>query len=175
MIGSSAAGWPYEMYRYHRPDRRQARRRVIQNRRQLDRIHRVVIGLDVDQHRRRADHLDRGDRRDGGMRNGHDTRARPDTERAQCERQRIGAVAAADRSSATQPCGEFGFERPNLLPEDVPAGLQRPRDGGVDRGLQCAVAGPGVRLRDSDFRCTHDCSLLLTVPPDGNCCGSIAM
>ena len=135
-----------EMHRDHRADRRHARRWMRQHLRQFGGIHRVEIGLDVDQHRRGADHLDRGDRGNRGMRYRHHARARPHAQRAQRQRQRIGAVAAADRGGRAEPGGELGLERAQFLAEDVPAGLQHPRHRGIDLVPQCAIAGAGVGL-----------------------------
>ena len=155
-----------EMHRDHRADRRHAGRRMRQHLGQFAGIHRVEIRLDVDQHRRRADHLDRGHRGNRGVRHRHHAHARSDAQRAQRQRQCIGAVAAADRRGRAQPGGELGLERAHLLAEDVPAGLQHPRHGGIDLALQGAIAGAGIGLRHGDRRCAHRRCLQ---------CGSTAM
>ena len=127
-IGVEVAGLAVEMHRDHRADRRQAGRRVVQHGDQLVRVHGVGVGVDVEQQRRRADHLDRGDRGDRGVGDGGDRRTRPDAQAAQGQRQRVGAVGAADGALRALPGGVFLLEGLAFLAEDVPAGGERARD-----------------------------------------------
>ena len=47
----------------------------------------------------------------------------------------VAELTGADGFPGAEPCGEFSLERFDFLAEDVPAGLQRACDGGVDLGL----------------------------------------
>ena len=58
--------------------------------------------------------------------------AGPDAQRAQRQRQRIGAVGAPDRMRRAQPRRELRLERAPLGAEDVPARVQRARHRRVD-------------------------------------------
>ena len=88
---------------------------------EFDRIHRVGVGLDVDQQRRGAHHLDRGHRGDRGV--GHRDHAHPgpDAKGTQRQCQCVRAVAAADCRCGTEPYCEFRFEGFQFLAENVPA------------------------------------------------------
>ena len=143
------------MNRYDRADGRRACRWTIQYLGQFAGVHCVIVGLDVDQHGCCTDHLDRSDGGDRCMRHRHHAHTRPDAQRAQCQRQRVGAIAAADRGRRTQPGGELSLERTHLLAKDVPPGLQNTCHGGIDLRLQGAIARAGIGLRDEDRRLAH--------------------
>ena len=96
----------------------------------------------------RAGHLDRRDRSHRGVRHGGDRAAWADAEAAQRQYDGVGASAAAHGLAGTQPRGEFGLEGFDFLAEDVPAGVQRARDGGINFGLERAVAGARIGLND---------------------------
>ena len=166
-------GLAVEMHGNDGPDRRQARRGMIEQFGKFGGVHGVVRRVDVDQHGRRADHFDRGHRGDRGVRDGGNRAARPDAETAQRKRQRVGAVGAADRAGAAHPRRILGLERPPFGAEDVPAGGQGTRHRRVDLGLQGAVAGAGVGLRNKRY--VHHAltdtppAATDTSPPSGEC------
>ena len=143
-VGSLAV----EMHHDHRGDRRQARRRMAQHGFQLGRVEREEYWIYIDQHRRRAGHLDRRDRRDRGVGNSRHRHAGANSETAQRQGERVGAVGASDRRTGAEKGSELGLEGASLAAEDVPAGIQRAGHCRVDLGLQCAVAGAGIGLRD---------------------------
>ena len=83
--------------------------------------HAEGVRVDVAEDRRRA----RDDRRLGGRVEGerghHHLVARPDPERAQGDRQRVGPVGDADAVAHAEVGGELGLERLHLRAEDVAA------------------------------------------------------
>ena len=80
---SRSAGWPYRCTSDHSFDRRQSGRRRLQRALQRVGVHREMDRIDIDQQRRCAGHFDRGDRRDGGVGDGHDGAPWSDVEPAQ--------------------------------------------------------------------------------------------
>jgi len=67
---------------------------------------------------------------------------------AQCQLDRVGAAAGADRVADPEPSGKRRLERLDLLPEDVLAARQYPGDRGIDLGLLLEIAGTRIGLRD---------------------------
>ena len=94
------------------------------------RIEREAIGIDVGEHRPRAGHHDRQRRVRGRQRRGDDLVARTDAERAQRDRQRVGAGADADGVRRAAGCRELALERLELGTEHEPAALHDPGDRG---------------------------------------------
>ena len=143
---------PVEVHGDDGADRRHARGRAFQDVLQRGRVHGVVDGVDVDQQRRRAGHLDRGNGGDGGVGHGDDRAAAPDAQAAQRQGDGIGAVAAADHGGNAQPSGELGLEGADFVAEDIPAGRQRARNRVVDLVFQRMIAGAWIGLRDHSLR-----------------------
>ncbi len=140
-----------EMHRQH--DGRTARRRASQGRLQRRRIHAKAAGLDIDEHRRSAGMLDRGDRRHGGVRHGKNEIARRDAAGAQGKLDRVGAAGATDAVRDAEKAGKSALETFDLAPEDVLAAVEHSRDRGVDLGFLRPVAGARIGLRN--WRCAH--------------------
>ena len=126
--GIKIGGLAVKMHGNHRPNRRQAGGRMAQHFRQFGRVQRVMDGVDIEQQRRGTGHLDGRDRGDGGVGHGDHGRTRPDAQAPQCQRQRIGAVGAADSRLGPEKLGELRLEPPPLLAQDVPAGVKRAGD-----------------------------------------------
>ena len=70
----------------------------------------------------------------------------PMSERAQRQRERVGAGADADRVGAPHAAANSCLERLELRAEHEPAALDDARDRGVDVGG--VVAGPQLQERD---------------------------
>ena len=126
-----------------RPDRRFESRRV-------DR----VIGVDIDEHRRRAGRDDGGDGGERRVRDGDHFVARPDVQRLQRQHQRISAAADADGVRSAAISRKLTLESGDLLAKHVDAAVKDARQRGVDRRPM------GARLRER--RCARDHETTLT-------------
>ena len=93
------------------------------------RVDREANRIDVGEHGTRAGHHDRQGGVRCGERRGDHLIARPDAERAQHERDGVGAVADANGVRRASRGGEFRFERLDFRSQHEPA----PRDHPVDR------------------------------------------
>ena len=138
------------MYRQHRFDGCQTGRRMRQRGGEVGRVHGEMVWVDVDQHRGRTNHFHGRNGRDRGVRHGGHRAPGSDAEAAQGEDDGVRAIAAAHRLARAQPSREFRLERLHFLAEDVPAGLKRARDGGVDFRFEGAVAR--ARIGGNDHR-----------------------
>lgn len=92
--------------------------------------------------------------------------AAADAERVQCQRNRIGAVRAADAVRGAGPCGELALEGFDLLAEDVAAGVEHGLDRAVDLGAARGVGG--VRIGDGDHRHPSRAAAHSAATPGGN-------
>jgi hypothetical protein len=141
---------PVDVDRNHRADRRDAVAAVApprQRRGQIVGIHAIASRVDVDQDGGRPDHFDRRDGGDRRMRHRHHRTARPDAQRAQRQRQGVGAVGDAHRVRHAEPGGELALEGLDLGTEDVPPRSQRARHRRVDLGSPGPIAGADVVLK----------------------------
>ena len=93
----------------------------------------------------RRDRLGRGPERE---RRDDDLVARPDAQRAQRDRERLGAVGDADRVPRADVGGELGLERLDLGPEDEVPAVEHAMDRGADVGAQRRLRGGRVEERD---------------------------
>ncbi len=133
----------------HRHDRSRAG-----TNRRLDarRIEREALGIDVHEHRSRArhDHRERGERGGEGRRD--DLVPLADIERAQHQRDGIGAGTDGNGVGGATCRRELGFERLDFRPEDVPPAGDDAFDGGRDgfgilpgpEGIEGDAAGRGL-------------------------------
>ena len=97
-------------------------------------IDRQARRIDVGEHRPRAGHHD-GERGVGGrQRRRDDLVAGADAERAQDQRDRVGAGADADGVRGAGRRGELALERFDFRAEDEPAAGHDPLDRGADVG-----------------------------------------
>ena len=84
---------------------------------------------------------------------GHDHLvARPDAQRAQRDRDRLGAVGDADRVLRADVGGELGLERRHLRPEHEVPGVEHAVDRGADVRAQRGLRREGVEERDRHRR-----------------------
>ena len=117
------------------------------------------VEVDVAEHRRGA----RDERRLGGgvegERGHHHLVARPDAERAQGDRQRVGAVGHADAVTHAQVGGELALERLHLGAEDVAPVAHH----AVDRRAEAVVVGLEA---GGEQRGGHQGDRYPTSPPD---------
>ena len=105
-------------------------------------------GIDIGEHRRRAEerhHLGGRAEREGRADDGV---AGADALRHQHQQQRVGAARAGHHVAGAAELGERRFERPHLGTENELAVLEHARDRGVDPAAEPAALGGNVDERD---------------------------
>ena len=142
---------PEEIHRDHGL-RLRGHRRLGRGDRKVERV-----GLDVREHRDRADVVHRAPGREEGERGRDDLIPRPDVERLEREEQRIGAARAADRVLRVRKLGDGLLEFEHRLAEDEQLVfdhlVQRLHDVVLDAG----VLGAEIEQRDRHGMCLVGC------------------
>src|SRR5262249_47413154 len=146
-------------------------RRLLQYTCEFSGGHRIVTGLDVDQHRRGASPFDRRNRGHRRVGYGEDEVARSDATGAQSQLDGIRSIRAADGLRDAGGCRKRGFKGLDLAVQNVKSTLENPAYRGVNRSPLREVAGPWVGLTNGDARVVR-CHAI-TTHSSQNDCGSI--
>ena len=104
--------------------------------------------VDVAEDGRRAGRRDRLRARVERERRDDDLVARPDADRPQRDRDRLGAVRDADDVLDAEPRGELALERLDLRAEDVAAVVEHPSEAAASSSRSGAQRGLGVEQAD---------------------------